>query len=135
MNRSPAFKSLYAFVAVAVALLQLAGALHYSLVQHGYSAALGGVVHLHASSRAEKPQARVTRVTAPGVALVSAEAPACGTELCSVASAPQSPALYFEPTVVGHVSFGEARLLGRALARSAEARRVFLSAPKTSPPV
>jgi hypothetical protein len=130
MNRAPVFKPLYAFVAVAVALLQLVGALHYSLVQHGYSAALGGVVHLHARAAA-KPRARV----AQAVALVSAEAPSCGAELCSVASAPQSPALYFEAAVAGHVSFGEARLLGRALARSAEARRVILSAPKTSPPV
>ncbi len=132
MNRTPAFESLYAFVALAVALFQLVGALHFSLVQHGYSAALGGVVHLHALGRAEvKPSARAV----PGVAAVSAEAPACGAELCSVASAPQSPALYFEAAVAGHVAFGEARLLGRALARSAEARRVILSAPKTSPPV
>ena len=129
MNRAPAFKPAYAFVALAVALLQLVGALHYSLVQHGYSAALGGVVHLHARAAA-KSRARVAQV-----ALVSAEAPACGAELCSVASAPQSPALYFEAAVAGHVSFGQARLLGRALARSAGARRVILSAPKTSPPV
>jgi len=129
MNRSPALKSLYAFAALAVALLQLVSVLHFSLVQHGYSAALGGVVHLHSLARSEaKPLAR-------GVEVQSAEAPSCGAERCSVASAPQSPALYFEPAIAGHVSFGEARLLGRASARSAAARRVILSAPKTSPPV
>lgn len=134
MNRSPAFQSLRAFLALLLTALQLMGALHFSLVRHGYSAALGGVVHVHASvARAEtKPAAKVRGAQAP---TATGETPSCGTEQCSAANAPHSVAPLFESLQAGAVAFGAARLLSEHAAHAAAPSRVLLGAPKTSPPV
>ena len=134
MNRSPAISSLRAFVAVLLAALQLLGALHFSLVQHSFSAALGGVVHVHASAvRADtKPASKARGPQAPSA---SSDTPSCGAELCSAANAPHSVAPQFESLDAGPVAFGAARLLSERAACSAPPSRVLLGAPKTSPPV
>jgi hypothetical protein len=118
---------------LAVIVLQVVGALHFTLVRHGYSAALGGVVHVHAFSRAEpRPQAKgaATRTTA-----LTADTPSCGAELCPVANAPHASAPQIESLAAGVVTFGDARLLSECAACSSESQRLFLHAPKTSPPV
>ncbi|MES1173480.1 MAG: hypothetical protein ABUL62_04050 [Myxococcales bacterium] len=135
MNRLPALKSLGALVAQVVILLQVVGALHFSLVRHSYSAALGGVVHVHAASFA-KPEARaVPRTHRSRAPSVTSDTPSCSTDLCAAANAPQSVAPHFDAPDVGAVVFGEARLLNEPRAASCASRRVLLGAPKTSPPV
>ena len=130
---TPHQHSLRAVLGLVVIVLQVLGALHFTLVRHGYSAALGGVVHVHAFARAEaKPPANVT---SPRTTALVADSPACGTELCPDGNAPPGFAPRFQLLAGGSVAFGDARLLSERAARSSEALRVFLSAPKTSPPV
>jgi hypothetical protein len=129
----PDLKSLRALLGLLVIALQVVGALHFTLVRHGYSAALGGVVHVHALSRAEQgPRAKVAE---PRTTALSAGVPACAAERCPVGDAPHGSAPRIELLAAGVIAFGEARLLSERAACASEARRVFLSAPKTSPPV
>ena len=129
----PSAQSLQALLGLAVIVLQVVGALHFTLVRHGYSAALGGVVHVHALSRAEpKPQ---TKRAAPRTTTLTADSPSCGAELCPVGNAQHGSAPRIELFAAGVISFGEARLLCKQAACSNKSQRVFLSAPKTSPPV
>jgi hypothetical protein len=133
MKRSlPDYKSLQAWFALVVIVLQVLGALHFTLVRHGYSAALGGVVHVHSSARAERPRAKIST---PATSASSADVPSCGAELCPVGNAPQAWAPRIELLATGLIAFGEARLLCKRAAHSNQSQRVFLSAPKTSPPV
>jgi hypothetical protein len=129
----PNYHSLRALFGLAVIVLQVIGALHFTLVRHGYSAALGGVVHVHASSRAEPRP--LTKSATPQTTALSPESPSCGADLCPDANAPHGWAPRIELLATGVVAFGEARLLCKRAARSSESQRVFLSAPKTSPPV
>jgi hypothetical protein len=140
MNRSQhAPKPLRAFVAWLVTLLQIVGALHFALVPHTFSAALGGVVHVHAAAGAQT-RAPSTAGTpsanreSRGASLV-ADALSCTTDLCPTADVP--PRSLFDSACVatGWVRFGAACLLGEGAACSRESQRVFLRAPKTSPPV
>ena len=128
----PALRPLRALVAFLIALLQLASALHFTLVPHTFSAALGGVVHVHEDSGARlQPRALARHAQSqldPG-------APACAQELCPFADAPHSSLPSVAATVCGTARFGAPGLLGEADARSADTGRVFASAPKTSPPV
>ncbi|MEO6602538.1 MAG: hypothetical protein ABIQ16_21830 [Polyangiaceae bacterium] len=134
MNRSPAFKSLRALVALVVTLMQLVGALHFSLVRHSYSAELGGVVHVHASLA--RPTAKPPRsVPGPRAPSATSSTPSCNADVCAAANAPQSTAPHFEPLDAGAVAFGDPALLSERLAPFAVLRRVLLGAPKTSPPV
>ena len=129
---SPDYKSLQALLGLVVIVLQVVGALHFSLVRHGYSAASGGIVHVHASSRAER--APSSKLAGSRAMTLAAEAPSCGTEPCQVANAPHGSAPRVELLAAGMVAFGEAKLLCERSACSSESRRVFSSAPKTSPP-
>lgn len=132
MNRAPALKLLPACVAWFVTLLQVVGALHFALVPHGYSAALGGVVHLHAAPRAQAPAVE-SGLAEPGPA-VHADSASCLADRCPVADAPQSSPPRFALLAAGNVSFGEVRLLGERSTRVSDSLCLFLSAPKTSPP-
>jgi len=131
-NRRPrvarGFSGLHTLIASLVTLLQLVSALHFTLVPHTFSAALGGVVHVHAARTAVQPK-RVARAPA-----IAASATSCAVDVCPYADAPSSSAPCDPPAAAGAVAFGEARLLAKAEARAASSRRVFLSAPKTSPP-
>ncbi|HKO47483.1 MAG TPA: hypothetical protein VJV79_07160 [Polyangiaceae bacterium] len=129
----PDYRSLRALFGLAVIALQLLGALHFTLVRHGYSAAMGGVVHVHAFSRGEH-RLQAKRVAA-GTTTLTADTPSCSAELCPVGNAPHGSAPRFEPRATGVIAFGEARLLCKRAACSSASQRVFLSAPKTSPPV
>ena len=131
MNRAPAFKLLPACVAWFVTFLQVLGTLHFALVPHGYSAALGGVVHLHSAPRVSV--ANAVRTPQPGPA-VDADSASCLADRCLVADVPQHSPPRFALSLSGVVSFGQVRLLGGDTACVSEARRLFLSAPKTSPP-
>ena len=114
-------------------VLHVVGALHFTLVRHGYSAALGGVVHVHALARAEqKVQAKRA---SPQSTTLTADTPACGAEVCPVANAPHGSAPRIELLAAGTTDFGEARLLCKRAACSTQSQRVLRSAPKTSPPV
>ena len=128
----PDNKSLQALLGLVVIVLQVLGALHFSLVRHGYSAASGGIVHVHSSSRAE--HAPGSKLAASRVMTLAAEVPSCGTELCQAANAPQGSAPRVELLAAGMVAFGEVKLLCEPSVCSRESRRVFSSAPKTSPP-
>jgi hypothetical protein len=128
----PDYKSVRALLGLALVVLQVVGALHFSLVRHGYSAVLGGVVHVHASARAQHGQ---KPTSAPQTSALTSDAPACAAELCPVGNAPHGSAPRIELLAAGVIAFGEARLLTERAARSSESLRVFLSAPKTSPPV
>ncbi|MEI9949790.1 MAG: hypothetical protein WDO74_12620 [Pseudomonadota bacterium] len=129
----PGYQSVRALLGLAVMVLQVLGALHFTLVRHGYSAALGGVVHVHAFARVEaRPEAR--RAT-PRTTALTADAPSCAAELCPVGDAPHGSAPQIELLAAGVIAFGEVRQLTERTACSSESLRVFLSAPKTSPPV
>ena len=130
---SPIPRPLQAALGLLVIVLQVLSALHFTLVRHGYSAALGGVVHVHASTRAAQKSA--PKLASPRTAALVADTPACSAELCPDGNAPQGAAPHFELLAAGSVGFGAARLLSERAACSNESRRVFLSAPKTSPPV
>jgi hypothetical protein len=131
MNRSQhAPKPLRAFLAWLVVLLQVVGTLHFALVPHAFSATLGGIVHSHGATSVEAPQHRSERAPA-----VSAGMQACSAELCPAADVPPSSLLGGAALPSGWVSYGAACLLNGAVARSPESPRLFLSAPKTSPPV
>ena len=138
MTRSQAVSSplraLPAYVAWLVTLLQVVGALHFALVPHTFSAALGGVVHVHTEGRARSTNAEVARGSERTVALVS-DAASCSVDSCSVADAPAGSVLPSAAVATGRVSFGGVRLLGEHGTPVAACRRIFLSAPKTSPPV
>ena len=139
MNRSQhAPKPLRAIVAWLVTLLQVVGALHFALVPHTFSAALGGVVHVHGRSNAEARSSLAGRgASQPGSGSASlvVGALSCTADLCPAADVPPCSLFAGAPLATGWVSFGEARLLGERAARSPESQRVFFSAPKTSPPV
>ena len=138
MNRSHAAprlpRALPAFIAWLVTLLQVLGALHFALVPHTFSAALGGVIHVHAEARmaAGKPD---TTQRAEGVAALVSDAASCTVDSCPVADAPAGSVLPSAAVATGWVSFGAPSLLGEHAAQLAVGRRIFLSAPKTSPPV
>ena len=124
------FLGLRALIACLIALLQLTSVLHFTLVPHTFSAALGGVVHVHGGKAASAEPQRVAHTPA---ALPSTAS--CAVDVCPYADAPSS-SLPCEPAELsGLVSFGEARLLAKAEARAERARLLFPSAPKTSPPV
>jgi len=129
---TPVHQSLRAVLGLVVIVLQVLGALHFTLVRHGYSAALGGVVHVHNSARAE--QKSPVKTATPRVVALVAETPACAAELCPDGNAPPSFAPQFELLVAGSVAFGATRLLGDRAVRSSASQRLFLNAPKTSPP-
>jgi hypothetical protein len=131
--QSRIFLGLRAFVALSIAVLQLASALHFTLVPHTFSAALGGVVHVHGSS--ESPVAPQTLGRSSRTQALVADALSCVVDLCPFADAPHNSWPCAAATVSGAAAFGSVGQLSEAEARSPSARRVFLSAPKTSPPV
>ena len=138
MTRSHAasrpLRSLPAFVAWLVTLLQVVGVLHFALIPHTFSAAMGGVAHVHA-----EPRARVTGVgPSRGVGSIAAfvhSTTSCSTDSCPLADAPAGSVLPRAAVATGSVSFGAPRLLDERTAQRAFSQRIFLSAPKTSPPV
>jgi hypothetical protein len=132
MKRSPAPNSLGACIALLVTLLNLVGALHFALIPHGYSAVLGGVVHLHPASQ-QAPRQILRRAAATPA--LSADSVSCVGDRCPAADAPHGSVAQVELLMTGSVAFGDVRLLAEPSARSPGSRRVFLSAPKTSPPV
>ncbi len=129
----PNCKSVPALLGLALIALQVVGALHFSLVRHGFSAALGGVVHVHACTRAQQVQR--AKGAAPRTTALTAETPSCTAELCPDANAAHGSAPRIELLAAGVIAFGEVQLLSERAACSNESLRLFLSAPKTSPPV
>ena len=136
MTRSQAanspLRALPAFVAWLVTLLQVLGALHFALVPHTFSAALGGVIHVHVEGQ---PRVSAAQHTAAHAAALSSEAASCSVDACPVADAPAGSVLPSAAAAMGWVSFGDVSLLGDSAAQGAVCRRIFLRAPKTSPPV
>ena len=126
------FLELRTLCALLIALLQLSSALHFTLVPHTFSAALGGIVHVHAESIAHADGARSH--SAKSQSLV-ADALSCAVDLCPFVDAPHASPPHLAASLSGAATFGATSLLSEAEARSPNARRVFLSAPKTSPPV
>jgi hypothetical protein len=126
------FWGLRALVAFLIALLQLASALHFTLVPHTFSAALGGVVHVHDGAAARfQPGAPARNTRAEMVS----GAPTCSMELCPFADAPHGTLQVGMATLSGLARFGSSGMLTEGDAREASSRHVLSSAPKTSPPV
>jgi hypothetical protein len=129
------FLGLRGLIALFIAVLQLASALHFTLVPHTFSAALGGVVHVHGSSESQLARQALAHGPRAHAQAFAADAPSCVVDLCPFADAPHNSLPCVAAVVSGAAAFGAAGLLSEAEARSPSARRVFLSAPKTSPPV
>jgi hypothetical protein len=127
------FHALRAFVGFSLVFLQLASALHFTLVEHSFSAALGGVVHVHGGVR-HAPASRVSTQHARAPELTSAS-PSCLVDICPYADASHGSVPETATRVSGVATFGEPRSPGAAEAESPRVRRVLQSAPKTSPPV
>jgi len=125
-------RSWQAVLGLVVIALQVLGALHFTLVRHGYSAAVGGVVHVHAPARSEQPPA--PKLSSRRTSALIADTRTCSAELCPDGNAPPGSAPHFEPSASSAAAFGEARLLSEGEACGARSLRVFLCAPKTSPP-
>ena len=132
--KSRVFLGLRALVAFVLTALQLLSALHFTLVPHTFSAALGGVVHMHGASPAVRTEPR-TRTPNVRTETIAPDSLSCAVDLCPYADAPHGSLPGVEATVSGVVVFGTPRLLSEAPARSARTWRVFSNAPKTSPPV
>jgi hypothetical protein len=126
------FVGLRALVAFAVTLLQLASALHFTLVPHSFSAALGGVVHVHGASQS-RTEPRLGH-NQRSQAFVS-DALSCAVDVCPFADAPHGSLPFAPSAVSGTATFGAATLLTETEPQHGAAWRVFLTAPKTSPPV
>jgi hypothetical protein len=127
------FLGLRALLAFLVALLQLTSALHFTLVPHTFSLALGGVVHEHGDAGTSAQRSAPT-LHGHAQTLV-AGASSCALDRCPFADAPHGSPPFLASTVSGVARFGAPALLAAAEARSPSARRVFLSAPQTSPPI
>ena len=127
----PAQSPLPAFVAWLVTLLQLVGALHFALVPHGFSASLGGVVHVHGKALTQAKQATPSDGQSHAVA---GDALSCSADLCTAADTPHGAPPEFSLQLAGMVAFGAVQLIAEPSAIERDSRRVFLSAPKTSPP-
>jgi hypothetical protein len=119
-------------IACSLMLLQLSSALHFTLVPHTFSAALGGVVHVHGPSRA---RAAPRAARAPHSQTLVADALSCAVDVCPFADAPHGSLPFLAQAASHAATFGAAALLNETEPRSETARRVFLSAPKTSPPI
>jgi hypothetical protein len=129
------FLGLRALVAALIAVLQLTSALHFTLVPHTFSAALGGVVHVHGGSSEARASSSRPRSHGPHAPVIVADALSCAVDRCPFADAPHGLPQLAAAMVSGRAQFGAPGLLTEQEARSANARRVFSSAPKTSPPV
>jgi len=125
--------TLQALIAFSLVLLQLSCALHFTLVPHTFSAALGGVVHVHGSSRARVAPRGVAR--APHSPALVADALSCAVDVCPFADAPHGSLPFLAQAASHAATFGATSLLSETEPRAETARRVFLSAPKTSPPI
>jgi len=125
---------LRALLALSIALLQIIGALHFWLVPHAFSAALGGVVHVHAAPSSETRALSSGHATAGSGSSIIAGAPGCSTDSCPFADAPAGTPLAENPGAAAEVSFGQPVLLAAASGSARPRARVLSNAPKTSPP-
>ncbi|HEY0466546.1 MAG TPA: hypothetical protein VGC79_20195 [Polyangiaceae bacterium] len=125
-----------ASVALCLVLLQLLGALHFTLVPHGFGAGLNGLVHLHRAFAAKPAPGLESAATRPAQnrPTLVAGSPACAPEACPfgftgpssrIVPASELCALIWLP--VASESVSSARLV-------VDRSRALLSAPKTSPP-
>ncbi|HEY4103473.1 MAG TPA: hypothetical protein VGM44_06260 [Polyangiaceae bacterium] len=133
MNAATSARFSRALVGFLLVFLQLASALHFTLVRHTFSAALGGVVHVHGETRRE-PAQRVSIQRSHARELTNASA-SCLIDICPYADAAHGSLPETASRLSGVAHFGEPRLLGAAEAESPRSRRMLQSAPKTSPPV
>src|SRR4051812_5080832 len=102
MKRSSSdLQSLRAMLGLLLIALQIVGALHFTLVRHGYSAALGGVVPVPASAAAEKTRPKPAGPRTTGVA---SGFPACAAERCPDANAPHGSAPQIELLAAGSIA-------------------------------
>lgn len=118
-------------LALSIALLQLVSALHFWLVPHAFSAALGGVVHVDGVSSARSP-ARARSDAERGFTVGSR---ACASDLCPFADAPAGTPLVAAAAAAEPLPFGQVALPRRTDDELTTPLRILLEAPKTSPPV
>ena len=117
-------------VAACLVLLQLATALHFALIPHGFSAELNGFVHVHSARGAA---VRDLHSAPPGTSFVRGTA-SCEPESCPFGFAGAHSVL-LAASASSAVLESSVELRAAPSARVALTRnRVLLSAPKTSPP-
>ena len=125
---------LRALLAFSIALLQVVGALHFWLVPHAFSAALGGVVHVHSAAPSETQAPGSGRARDEPGGSLTAGTLSCLTDTCPFADAPAGTPLVANHEATAEVTFGPSALLAAADSSARPRARVLSSAPKTSPP-
>ncbi|MET0795056.1 MAG: hypothetical protein ABW061_26295 [Polyangiaceae bacterium] len=121
-------RALPGLLALGLVLLQLATALHFALIPHGFSPGLSGFEHVHrvlVSRATERAPDRPSLVT--GV-------PSCAPDACPIGFSGPVSLLLAQASVTSRIAlpFVSASI---ASAPSARCRaQLLLAAPKTSPP-
>lgn len=118
-------------VALSVLLLQLFTALHFALVPHGFTADLGGFVHVHA--RATQASSSASR-PARHVSVVSGSA-WCTPDSCPIGFAGPVSALPASASLSGLIALPVVVAVPPRQRDPIGRARVLSNAPKTSPPV
>jgi hypothetical protein len=126
-----------ALIALCVAVLHLATALHFALVPHGFCAGLGGFVHVHASAQTRAATStQVERRAEHQRPSVVADSASCETDLCSLGyTGHGSVLLPAGGSVIEEVARADVDARVLRSRQSCSPIRVLFSAPKTSPPV
>jgi hypothetical protein len=135
MKQPPFFRTAGpALVALCLVLLQLATALHFALVPHGFSPGLSGFVHVHAAERAAQSRfAALERRGSSAPELVSGGA-SCTAESCPIGFAGHHSVLLSAGTTSALLATATLPARTRTVSYVPARSRVLLSAPKTSPP-
>jgi hypothetical protein len=116
-------------------LLQLATALHFALVPHGFSAGLNGFVHVHAALSAEPASTkRALHQPSDQPSLVSHTA-SCSTESCPLGFAGAQSVLLARAGVPSVLELARAPQMALSPRAPVSRSRALLNAPKTSPPI
>lgn len=127
----PALASL---VACCLVLLQLATALHFSLVPHCFSAGLNGFVHEHEAHGEQRAStSHAERGPSPQPSLVR-DAASCASESCPIGFAGPHSVLLATAQASGLLELARTTQALPPARLAVPRARALLSAPKTSPP-
>jgi hypothetical protein len=115
-------------VALGLVLLQLATALHFALIPHGFNAGSGGLEHVH-----RLPVSRATERAPDRPSLVTG-VPSCAPDACPIGFSGPVSLLLAQAAITARIALPVA---GHGVATAPVARcrtQLLLAAPKTSPP-
>jgi hypothetical protein len=128
LSTRPSLRALPGSVALGLVLLQLATALHFALIPHGFSSGLTAFEHVHRvlAQRATEPE--------PDRPSVVTGVPTCAPDACPIGFSGAASVLLAHPAVTAHLALP---LVAAHLASAPAPRcraQLLLAAPKTSPP-